>query len=189
LITIKTKDIQRSTYEQKLIIDATPQQINAVMNLLAKSKNGLQVDIKAFKRKRSLDANARCWATCREIADKLSSEGINMTDVDVYRKAILETNAYWLRPIKDERIEEHKEKFERIGVGWMAIPHIPCNLDGWTYVKEYYGSSIYNTKEMSDLINNLNQECEALDIPVMPAKEIQSLLDEWNKQQKGKDNK
>jgi hypothetical protein len=183
MITIKT-NITRSQYDHKLIIPATAQTIEQVIDLQAKSKNGLEVIIKPFVKKKSLDANARCWATCNEIAKKLTAEGAPTTDKDIYRKTILESTAFWIRPVKNEQLEAHKNKFERIGIGWQVVEHSPCKTDGWTNVYEYYGSRIYTTEEISNLINNLNQECEALDIPIMPSREVRALLDEWNRKEK-----
>lgn len=45
----------------------------------------------------------------------------------------------------------------------------------------YYGSSIYNTAEMTKLIELIVQECRQLGIEVKSQKEIESLLKEWDK--------
>lgn len=170
---IKSNNITYSHHDTSLVIKCNPQQGRAVAEKFKGKK--VIVEFKEDKGLRSLDANARCWATCNEIAKVLGT-----TDKEVYRKVIREGTAFWLRPVQNDRIQEHKEKFEAIGIGWQAVPHIPCKMDGWTYIKEYYGTRIYNTKEMSDLINSLNQECEALDIPIIPPKEVRALLESWN---------
>jgi hypothetical protein len=43
----------------------------------------------------------------------------------------------------------------------------------------YYGSSVYDTKQMSDLIDHLIQDCKALDIDAMSERERSLLLEEW----------
>lgn len=45
----------------------------------------------------------------------------------------------------------------------------------------YYGSSVYNTAEMSRLIELIVQECKQFDIETKSNKEIESLLKEWDK--------
>lgn len=45
----------------------------------------------------------------------------------------------------------------------------------------YYGSSSYNTAEMSKLIELIVQECKQLGIETKPQKEIDSLLESWGK--------
>lgn len=45
----------------------------------------------------------------------------------------------------------------------------------------YYGSSSYNTAEMSKLIELIVQECQQLEIETKTPAEIKSLLESWNK--------
>ena len=55
------------------------------------------------------------------------------------------------------------------------------NQSGFTNVITYYGSSVYNTAEMSKLIELIVQECKQLDIETKSDVEINSLLKEWDK--------
>jgi hypothetical protein len=43
----------------------------------------------------------------------------------------------------------------------------------------YYGSSSYNTKQMSRLINNIVQECQILGIETKTPDEIANMLNLW----------
>lgn len=45
----------------------------------------------------------------------------------------------------------------------------------------YYGSSSYNTAEMSKLIELIVQECKTQDIETKSDAEIKSLLESWDK--------
>lgn len=45
----------------------------------------------------------------------------------------------------------------------------------------YYGSSSYNTSEMSRLIELIVQECNQLDIETKTDTEINSMLENWGK--------
>ena len=45
----------------------------------------------------------------------------------------------------------------------------------------YYGSSVYDSKEMSYLVNILVDLAQDLKIETKPKKEIESLLRSWNK--------
>ena len=45
----------------------------------------------------------------------------------------------------------------------------------------YYGSSIYNTAEMTKLIELIVQECQDVGIETKSKAEIESLLKEWDK--------
>lgn len=54
-------------------------------------------------------------------------------------------------------------------------------MNGFTNVMTYYGSSSYNTSEMSKLIELIVQECHQLGIETKSQAEIESLLKEWDK--------
>jgi hypothetical protein len=43
----------------------------------------------------------------------------------------------------------------------------------------YYGSSTYDTAQMSRLINNIIEECRQLGIETKSEEEVQSLLRQW----------
>ena len=48
----------------------------------------------------------------------------------------------------------------------------------------YYGSSSFNTKQMSRLIDGVVQDCKACGIETKPQQEIDSLLKEWEEEHK-----
>ena len=56
-----------------------------------------------------------------------------------------------------------------------------ANLNGFTNVITYYGSSSYNTAEMSKLIELIVQECKQQGIETKPKAEINALLESWDK--------
>ena len=68
------------------------------------------------------------------------------------------------------------------GIGWVTDV-FDSKLEGCTNVILYYGSSTYNTKQMSDLINLAVEDCRALNIETLPPYEIEKLI---MMQEKGK---
>ena len=68
-----------------------------------------------------------------------------------------------------------------IGNGFSVKKHIECfekmasKLKGYTNVITYYGSSSYNTREMTRLIDLIVQECQQLEIETKSVEEIKSL--------------
>ena len=52
-------------------------------------------------------------------------------------------------------------------------------LDGYRNLRAYYGSSTYDTRQMAQLIDNLVQDCRALDIEVKSEEEIASIMGAW----------
>ena len=74
-----------------------------------------------------------------------------------------------------------KRSWEQRGLGWQAE-----ELDsqgGFATVALYYGSSVYDTKQMSALINRLVRDCKALGIETMPPDALAALLGQWNKEE------
>lgn len=128
---------------------------------------------------RSNDANAYAWVLCREIAKKLSEGQIRASKEDVYKRAIKECGFCTILPIKKEALESWKRIWSGNGVGWLTEELGDSKLKGYVNIGAYHGSSTYDSKEMSALINNLVQECEALGVPTRPKGEIDKLVREW----------
>jgi len=63
-------------------------------------------------------------------------------------------------------------------LGWQTDT-TPSTLDGCTNVILYYGSSVYDSKQMAALIDNLVQDAQALGIETLPPAEIARLNSQW----------
>lgn len=123
----------------------------------------LSFEIKPYKRKRSLDANAYYWVLLTKLAKILRTSNAELhnillakygfleyiddrtvktviPDTDAAHKRIMESQVYHLRPTSDVRI----------GNDGMAYR---------TYLM-IRGSSTYNTEEMSRLIDGLVCDCK-----------------------------
>lgn len=149
----------------------TPEELSRYLWQLDKDK---QYEIKEYKKRRSLDANSYCWVLCKKIADKL-----RITKEEVYVKAIHEVGKFEILPIKDEAVDTFIKAWSSKGIGWLCEVLNKSKLDGYTNVIAYYGSSIYDTKEMSILIDNIVQEARQLEIETMTPKELEQLMSMW----------
>ena len=58
--------------------------LNSIENL---KDDKLTIDIKKWRKKRSLDANSYCWVLCDKIAKELSKENI-VTKEEVYKEMV-----------------------------------------------------------------------------------------------------
>ena len=147
-----------------------------------KSVEKLTIKIDRFREKRSLDANRYLWQLCKMIADKLSDDGVPHTKEEVYRKAIK------ARGICREQGElpldfakTSRTAWEMLGTGWIT-EQVDFEPDGErVIVRYYYGSSTYNTKQMSRIIDWLVVECQQLGIETKSQAEIDSLLSSWGR--------
>jgi hypothetical protein len=52
-------------------------------------------------------------------------------------------------------------------------------ITGYRNLRAYYGSSTYSSIQMGQLIENLVQDCKALDIETMTPDKLALLVDEW----------
>lgn len=138
--------------------------------------NGEDVDIQIrdFKRKRSLDANGYAWVLIGRLASRLG-----LTKTEVYRMAIREVGgASDVICLQNRAVEAFTQNWTAHGIGWQCET-IPSKIDGCTNVVVYYGSSSFDTKQMSDLIEALIDECKAHGIDTMPKTKLTKLLNEW----------
>lgn len=150
--------------------------IGKAMQLVRNRKQTLyDLDVKEHRKKRSLDANAYAWVLIGKLADAL-----RITPVEIYRQAIQNVGGnYEVIPVKEEVVEHFKQIWEARGLGWPCVDMGKSKLDGYRNLRAYYGSSTYSTSQMSQLIDNLLQDCRALDIEVKSDEEIASLMDGW----------
>ena len=136
-------------------------------------KNG-ECAIEVTKPKRSLNANAYMWVLCSKIAEKL-----NKSKDDIYLKAIRDVGSFEFLPIKQTAVNDFLRHWNGRGLGWFAEIVGESKLNGYINVIAYFGSSAYDTKEMSRLIDYVKADAEELGIQVMPESELKSLVDSW----------
>ena len=149
--------------------------IEQIIQYLFKQDKTKKYEVKEYKEKRSLDANAYAWVLLGKLQDKL-----HIPKEEIYRDAIKNIGSYEIIPIKNEAVEKFRQAWGKKGLGWITET-TKSKLDGYTNVLAYYGSSIYDTKEMTRFIEQIIQECEQLDIETKSKAEIDSLLESWDK--------
>lgn len=134
----------------------------------------VEVSIKKARKKRSLDANAYAWV----LMDKLAA-AVGRPKMEVYKDAVRDVGGNTeIVPIRNDALETFREVWSANGAGWLTET-MPSKLDGYTNVIIYYGSSKFDTAQMSRLIDNLVQDCKALGIETMPPYKLAALVEEW----------
>ncbi len=125
------------------------------------------VEVKQLRKGRSNDANKYAWVLCQKIAEKLSEESFHSKE-DVYRKAIRECG--WpISPVPTDAVNRTIEIWQSNGVGWIAELLGECqNIKGYSNVRVYYGSSAYDTKEMSRFIDCLVSMAKDIGVETRP---------------------
>lgn len=147
------------------------------LNILEELKNNgkLNMVLKKYRKKRSLDSNAYAWVLLGELQNTL-----NIPKEEIYRDLIKNIGSYEVVPVKNEAVEKFRQAWSKNGLGWVTET-TKSKLEGFTNVITYYGSSTYNTAEMTRLIDLIVEECKQFEIETKPQEEIDSLLKEWDK--------
>ena len=136
----------------------------------------IDIAIKKAARKRSLDANAYCWTLIDKIAEKTGEK-----KTTVYRNAIREIGGVSdTICVMDKAVDRLREGWEKNGIGWQTDT-TKSKVDGCTNVILYYGSSVYDSRQMAQLINSLVQDAEALGIPTLTDEQARKMVSNWAK--------
>ena len=161
----------------QMIIDVPPDQRGTVMKFLRTMKDKLyDLTIKEHREKRSLDANAYAWVLIGLIADAL-----RIPPNEVYRQAILNISGnYEVIPVREEAVSKFMEVWQKQGIGWPIFDMGKSKIPGYRNLRAYYGSSVYDTRQMSQLIENLIHDCKALGIETKSEEELASLMEAWS---------
>ena len=118
----------------------------------------INVDIKVWRPKRSGAANRFMWA----LVDKIARE-TGLTKEEVYRNEIKEIGGVSdVFVMVDEAVDRFCRQWETQGIGWQTEV-IPVS-GGKSNVIAYYGSSTFDTGQMTQLVENLLFEAEQLGI-------------------------
>lgn len=146
---------------------------NDIANLEELKGLKLNIDLKKWYAKRSLDANGYAWTLIGKL-----QEVLDVPKEEIYKDLIRNTGDYEVIPIKNEAVDKFQMAWSKNGLGWITDT-TKSKLEGYTNIIAYYGSSIYDTKSMSRLIDLIIQECKQLNIETMTEEEINSLIGEW----------
>lgn len=160
-----------------LSVKVEKEDLGKAMHLVRNRKKMLyDLQVKEHRKKRSLDANAYAWVLMGKLADAM-----RITPEEVYRQAIQNVGGnYEILPIKEEAATHFKGIWEAKGLGWPCVDMGISKIPGYRNLRCYYGSSTYDTRQMSQLIDNLVQDCKALDIETLSEEKLSLLMEGWN---------
>ena len=150
-----------------------PRILDFVANLDEDSDFELSID--KVKAKRSNDANRYFW----QLVGQLSAT-INVSPEDIYRTYIKDVGGnYEVVPIREDAVDCWLSAWRSKGIGWQCEIIGDSKLRGYKNVICYYGSSTYDTRQMSRLIDLCVQDCKAQGIETMSTTELASLMENY----------
>ena len=131
------------------------------------------LELKPERKKRSLTANAYAWVLMDKIAGAL-----NITKELVYRQIVKRVGPFDVVRVADEAVPRFAQVWQAKGLGW--ITEVIDSYNNQASIAAYYGSSSYSTREMNRFIDEIVDECKALNIETMNGEDLTSLLSTWN---------
>lgn len=129
------------------------------------------------KRKRSNDANAYYWTLVGKLSAKLK-----IPPEEIYRHHVMDIgDNFEVVPIRDDAVDAWTKAWEGKGMGWICVIVGCSKLDGYTNLACFYGSSTYDTCQMSRLIDICVTDCKEQGIETMSPAELESLMAGYGK--------
>lgn len=163
---------QIKTEGYTLLIDIDKSQYHLLDKLkkLCESGKPLNIEIKKKTDKRSLDANAALWKMLSLMAEKLGTSKdelyLDMLDkYGVFTHVIVKENAV-----------------KRVTQEWRTsrvLGEVTVNGKTGVQIQCYYGSSTYDKKEFSVLLEGVIQEAKELDIHFISKQDQALLIQQW----------
>lgn len=160
----------------QLIIDVPMDQRGHVMHWLKGRKDkDYDLTIKEHRGKRSLDANAYAWVLMGKLA-----AAMHIKPVEVYRQQIVGVgDNFTPMCVREKDVNRFVSSWERNGLGWIVQDLGVSQVPGCRNLAAYHGSSTYDTRQMSQLIDNIVQDCKALGIETLTPDKLALLKEEW----------
>lgn len=132
----------------------------------------LRIVAKQYREKRSLTSNGYAWHLMQEIA-----ESIHSTKDEVYLDMIQRySRAFTHMIVHPEVIPRLEEQYRVV----IDLGEVMVNGNKGHQVQVYFGSSMFDTKEMSVFLDGIISECRDLGIDVIPQSDIDKLNAEWD---------
>ena len=123
----------------------------------------------------ALDANVHCWV----LLDRLS-EVTGIPPKELYRGLIPDVGGNcFVQPIRKDAVERWVEIWQSNGDGWVCEIMGDSKIEGYVNVRSYYGSSQYDTAQMSRLIDLIVQECRQQGIETATPQELARYKEAW----------
>lgn len=153
----------------------TPSQAAAqqVLDGMDESKT-YTLTIKRKTKRRSLDANGYYWKLCEKLA-----QATGLDKEEVYRNHIRGLSNYEVYGMREEAVEMFSRLWTSGHLG-RFVETRAARAPGVVNVLAYYGSSDFDTAQMSRLIDNAIQDCRSLGIETRPQEEVDALLAQWD---------
>lgn len=127
-------------------------------------------DLKEHKEKRSLDANGMLWACLQDIATAVKSDKWS-----IYLQMLKRYGKFDYVIVKEKAVEAMKKQWREL----EEVGEIDIHGQKAVQLLCYYGSSTYDKKEFSVLLDGVISEMKEIGITPPPDRQTKELLEKW----------
>ena len=142
-----------------------------------KDEQKLSIEAVKYRKKRSLSANAMLWACLGEIATVLRTD-----KWDVYLLMLKRYGRFTYICVKPNVVEAVKSQWREC----EEVGKITLNGQEAVQLLCYFGSSTYNTQEMSVLLDGVISEMKEIGLQPPMSSEMKRALEEWDAEHNNK---
>lgn len=174
----KVKSIQKDFITDKPVVTVMLDDVSPVELQSLSSEERYQITIDKPKRRRSLDANGLLWACIGEIAVELRAD-----KWEIYLQMLKRYGKYTYIVVKENVVDAVKRQWRECEV----IGEIDIHGSKGIQMLCYFGSSTYDSKEFSVLLDGVISEMKEIGLQPPPSKEMRKALEKLEKREKQND--
>ena len=130
----------------------------------------LSIKATKYRQKRSLDANGLLWLCLGRIASNLRTD-----KWDVYLEMLKRYGQYTYIVVKEKVVEQVKQQWRECEV----VGEIEVNGQKAIQMLCYFGSSTYNSKEFSVLLDGVISEMQEMGIETPTSSELKRVMEQY----------
>ena len=130
---------------------------------------GTNEEIQVKRKKRSKNANSYYWSLLQKLCEEM-----NIDVIQEYKKRVKELGIFKQWEIDTSNVPTFEKLWRDRGIAWFTEK--VEEIGNKTIINAYYGSSSYNSKQFSKLLDNLIQDCRSVGIQTLEDIEIEELI-------------
>jgi len=133
----------------------------------------LRIKAVQYHEKRSLNANAYLWVLLQKMAEVLHTDKWSL-----YLQMLKQYGQFTYVIVKPSAVDAVKKQWREC----EEIGEIDVNGTKAVQMLCYYGSSTYDAKEFSILLDGVISEAKDLGIETLPSEELERMMEQYGKQ-------
>ncbi|MBX4259762.1 hypothetical protein KTC96_24870 (plasmid) [Clostridium estertheticum] len=146
-------------------------EVEGLKNIVTKGKE-LTVEVKQYRKHRSMDSNAYMWVLLSKMADVMKT-----TKDELYLQILERYGVFTHVVVKPNVVGRVKAEWKTV----RELGKVIINGQEGVQIQCFFGSSTYDSKEMSVLLEGVVSECKELDIQTITPRELEIMNQAWGR--------